>query len=115
MTGPGLASPAQDLSEDASQKKGKRKKAPEVYHDTYKTYAGKSIPTWIVDGFKKTILPLLVNRAPASQERCDAFYDVWGAHGTKQTDDPVNQAVAVNLHSIPVLSCCRLSLWSIQR
>ena len=102
------ASPALDLSEDASQKKGKRKKAPEVYHSTYKTYAGKAIPTWIVDGFKKTILPLLVKRAPASQERCDAFYEVWGAHGTKQTDDPVNQAVAVNYipyQCCPVVGC----------
>ena len=102
------ASPASDLSEDASLKKGKRKKAPEVFHPTYKTYAGKAIPTWIVDGFSKSILPLLVKRAPSSDERCDAFYDVWGAHGTKQTGDPAKQAVAVNyipFQCCPVVGC----------
>ena len=39
------SSPALDLSESSASKKGKRKKAPEVYHATYKTYAGKPIPT----------------------------------------------------------------------
>ena len=101
-------SPAQDLSESASSKKGKRKKAPEEYHPTYKTFAGKGIPTWIVDGFKKTILPLLVNRVPTADERCGDFYKMWGAHGTKQTDNPVNRAVSVNFipyQCCPVVGC----------
>ena len=102
------ASPASDLSEDKSQKKGKRKKAPEVFHPTYKTYAGLPIHTWIVDGFSKTILPLLVKKVPLSDERCDAFYSVWGSHGTKSTGNPLRQAVTVNFipfQCCPVVGC----------
>ena len=101
------SSPALDLSESSS-KKGKRKKAPEVFHATYTTYAGKPIPQWIVDGFEKTILPSLMKGVPTPEERCESYYDVWGAHGTKRTDNPVNRAVSVNFipfQCCPVVGC----------
>ena len=102
------SSPTLDLTESSASKKGKRKKAPEVYHPKYTTYAGKPIPTWIVDGFAKTILPLLVKSVPTPEEKSNLFYEVWGAHGTKQTGDPVGCAVAVNFipfQCCPVVGC----------